>query len=329
MKNMSFEVRQEIEFMYNNGVSRKDIAKRTGYSLSAIYYEINRGLKEILIGETYEYVWRYSAKKAQEAHDWKAQSKGRPLKLGKHYEFIEQVEYWILKKKYSPYAALEVIRRQGGFCVSVPTLYRYIDNGYFPKLRNVHLLMKSSLRHKKEVTQRRAVHIYGDSIEARPKDVLRRDTMGHWEFDTVIGSANGQKVILTGNERKSRYQIIRVSSDRTAASINRQIKAVFREHGKNIKSIAFDNGSEFSNTNEIKYTPSGRKRCDIYYCHPYCASERGTNENQNRMIRRWIPKGKSMKNLTQKQCDRICEWINTYPRKIFNGKCAKDIYFEK
>lgn len=67
-------------------------------------------------------------------------------------------------------------------------------------------------------------------------------------------------------------------------------------------------------------------RTVIYTCHPYCSFERGSNENVHRFIRRIYAKGVSFKDLTRGKLKKIEEYINNYPRRIFGGKCAKDIY---
>lgn len=60
----------------------------------------------------------------------------------------------------------------------------------------------------------------------------------------------------------------------------------------------------------------------MYFAHPYSSWERGTNENINKMIRRFIPKGVDISSFTEKEIQRIQNWINHYPRKILDGKSA-------
>lgn len=62
------------------------------------------------------------------------------------------------------------------------------------------------------------------------------------------------------------------------------------------------------------------KRTEVYYAHPYCSGERGSNENNNRMIRRWIPKGTIIDNITTKHIKEIENWLNNYPRAMFDYK---------
>ena len=102
--------------------------------------------------------------------------------------------------------------------------------------------------------------------------------------------------------------------DKSAFSVNQALKAILKDYQTN--SITADNGAEFSRLTEV-FDPT-----HIYYAHPYYSWERGTNENHNRLIRRWLPKGS--KNATQQQVAFIENWINNYPKKLFNYKSPKE-----
>ncbi|MGG6796505.1 UNVERIFIED_CONTAM: IS30 family transposase, partial [Streptococcus canis] len=102
--------------------------------------------------------------------------------------------------------------------------------------------------------------------------------------------------------------------DKSASSVNQALKSILKVY--QINSITADNGAEFSRLSEI-FDPE-----NIYYAHPYSSWERGTNENHNRLIRRWLPKGS--KNATQQQVAFIENWINNYPKKLLNYKSPKE-----
>ena len=89
------------------------------------------------------------------------------------------------------------------------------------------------------------------------------------------------------------------------------------------KSITFDNGVEFMGYKGIEKSCLRKKeRTNIYYAHPYCSGERGTNENNNRLIRRFIPKGIDIAKIKQSKIKEIEDWINNYPRQIFGYKSS-------
>ena len=89
------------------------------------------------------------------------------------------------------------------------------------------------------------------------------------------------------------------------------------------KSITADNGAEFLDGEGMK---RAAKCGEVYYAHPYSSWERGSNENGNRMLRRFLPKGTDFSKLKPKELQRIEDWVNDYPRKIFGYKSANDMY---
>ena len=86
------------------------------------------------------------------------------------------------------------------------------------------------------------------------------------------------------------------------------------------KSITSDNGSEFAKLSQV--FPNSQ----VFYAHPNSAFERGTNEKQNSLVRRFIPKGKSMENLSSEKVSFVEDWINNLPRKILNYSTTKEIF---
>ena len=99
---------------------------------------------------------------------------------------------------------------------------------------------------------------------------------------------------------------------------------------KTFKTITFDNGVEFMGYKGLEKSCRIKKqRTQIYYAHPYRSCERGTNENNNRMIRRWIPKGMDMTNLKVTFIKKVEEWLNNYPRAMFDYKSSNMILLEQ
>ena len=93
------------------------------------------------------------------------------------------------------------------------------------------------------------------------------------------------------------------------------------------KTITCDNGTEFSNTLGMEISPyTRRRRTTVYYCHPYCSSERGSNENQNGFIRRFVPKGTPIRAYSTERIQDIQDYINAYPRRLFNGQNSLTLF---
>src|SRR5574344_1770059 len=128
MKHLTYTDRLCIEKMCVKGISKRVIADTLGVSLPTIYRELQRGAVSLLNGSTWQRYDSYSADVAQQDYNYKASGKGAPLKLGSNKMLANVIEYLILKKRYSPYAAIALLNNIG---LSVPfcrvTLYSYID----------------------------------------------------------------------------------------------------------------------------------------------------------------------------------------------------------
>ena len=172
----------------------------------------------------------------------------------------------------------------------------------------------------------------GDSIEKRPEEVNTRQEPGHWEMDLVVSCRGGHKCLLVLTERVTRQEIMRLIPDRTAASVVRALNTIERKYGKLFpavfKSITVDNGSEFADCEGLERSVSKKrgKRTKMYYCHPYCSSERGSNEKQNQMIRRKFPKGTNFDKVSPKEVKMVEDWLNRYPRKILGWYSSADMF---
>ncbi|MDS2569533.1 IS30 family transposase [Streptococcus pneumoniae] len=164
----------------------------------------------------------------------------------------------------------------------------------------------------------------GQSIEQRPEAINLRLENGHYEIDTVLltGAKNYCLLVLTDRllvltDRKSRHQIIRLIPNKSAEVVNQALKLILKQH--KILSITADNGTEFNRLSDVFSEEH------IYYAHPYASWERGTNENHNRLIRRWLPKG--TKKMTPKEVAFIEKWINNYPKKCLNYKSPREDFW--
>ena len=142
----------------------------------------------------------------------------------------------------------------------------------------------------------------------------------------VSGTGNGKECLLTITERKTRTEISRKIPDRSAGSVVKALNTLERELGNGdfrrlFRTITFDNGSEFHDIDGIEGSIRNRKkRTTIYFAHPYCSSERGSNERHNGIIRRFIPKGSAIGAYSKAEIRGIQDWMNNYPRKILKGK---------
>lgn len=297
------------------------IARELGFSRKTIYNEIRRGSYWHTLD--YKDELRYSAAKAQDVHRRAQKNKGRPLKIGNDIAYANFLEEKVLRDRYSPAAALAAAKA-AGFKTSIcrVTFYSYIEKRVFYQLTNSDLWIKSKKKKKKK-QEPRIPHPDLPSIEQRPPEIRRRTEFGHWEMDLVVGCKKSKAALLTMTERTSRLEIIRKLPDKKAATVRKAINKIEREtpgFREIFKSITTDNGSEFLEHDKLIRSVHGGRRFDVWYCHSYAAWEKGTNENHNRMIRRFFPKGTNFDKVSKKEVAALQDWMNGYPRKILGWK---------
>ena len=318
---LTIKERGFIEYALKKKTSVSEIAKALGYSRAALYYEIKKGTCEQLDYKDYDVKKVYLADYAQRVADQEASKRGRKKKLQPDADYLKDIKYWILEKKYSPYAA----RIKCGFSVCEKTIYNYIHAGYIDGL-TTYSLPYARPKKKKNKQSGKRIRKTGKSIEERPQGAKDRSEYGHWEIDTVYSSKDDLHCLLTMTERMTREEITIKIKDRTALSVDKAMDRLEREMGtpafrEKFKTMTSDNGVEFSDWEYIEHSCRTKgKRTELYFAHPYCSSERGTNENHNRMIRRWIPKGDDIGLYSTKEIQEIQDWINTYPRRMYDGK---------
>lgn len=328
-KHLTAYERGQISALLKEGYSIRKIGKIIGRSASTVSREIKRGTVEQLSSNLVKYEIYYPDV-GQRVYKERRSTCGARYILSEIEPFISFAEKQIKKEKWSPDAVV-------GYCKNAPewkdkrvpctkTLYNYIDAGFL-NVRNIDLELKVR---RKPNTKKNCKHkrIMGLSIEERPPEVDKREEVGHWEIDTVIGKKSDRKAILTLTERKSRNQLIRLLNRKDKESVNQAIQKIKEQFGELFKdcfkSITADNGSEFASLREVLED----ENCPVYYAHPYSAWERATNERQNGLIRRFIPKGKSIDNLTAETIQRIENWCNNLPRKILGYKTPKQCFLE-
>lgn len=333
---LTHDDRIKIEALLKEKHTPKEIANNIGCHISTIYRELKRGRYEHRNSDwtTEE---RYSPDIADEKYRENLAAKGPGLKIGNDIELAEYIENKIVNEKYSPGAVLGEIKHKGimfSVTISKTTLYSYIDKGIFLHLTNKDLPVKKNEKKKYDKVRRTRAQ-KGDSIEKRPEVVNTRETFGHWEMDTVVGlRGKSKKSLLVLTERKTRKEIIMELKRHTAAEVVKSLNKLERKWGKMFykvfKTITVDNGSEFADFEGMEKAARRKgSRVKLYYCHPYSSCERGSNENQNRMIRRHVPKGTDFDTVSGDTVKQIEIWINNYPRRLFNYGTAEERFNEE
>lgn len=207
--------------------------------------------------------------------------------------------------------------------VCAQTIYDWIYS--YAKELVVHLhCRKGKYRATRENTLRKAFRNKqkeARSIDARPAHILARKTYGHWEGDSVVGTAQSGS-IATFVERKSGYLLAALLPDKGAKSFELVSKQCFTAITTQYrKTLTLDNGIEMNNYEAIER----QNMLQVYFAHPYHSWERGTNENTNGLLRFYFPKKMSFAHLTQAELDAAVLEINTRPRKRLSYKTPSQV----
>ena len=332
---LNYTERTQIERWWNiEHKTKVEIAHLLNKNERTIRREIKRG--KVIVKDS---LWRdkevYSADVAQSKYDYNKTGKGPQLKLGNDYELKEYIEKGIKKDKKSPEILLAQIEEYGlkfKSKVCAKTIRNCIHKGGIFDLTDKDMIYNKEYEDKnKEKTHCDKVPAE-KSIDFRPEEANNRSVYGHWEGDLVIGQKERGAVLFTLTERKKREEIIMKLPNKEAKSVAKALDVLEKRYGKEFsykfKTITFDNGPEFRNWESLEKSYNKRKkqpRVQVYYAHPYRSGERGSNENNNRLIRRFIPKGTNITEISEEYIQWIEDWINNLLRPMFGYKSALQV----
>ena len=340
-KQLTYKDRIKIETLYNDQhLSYTQIGKLLGKHRTTISRDIKSGLVKNLTSELIE-IYVYSAEVAQRKNEENETAKGTYQKIGTDMKLASFIEMQIKEEKTSPEViAYKMKKEKFSTTLCYKTIYNYIDKEIIDVKRKD--LVYGNYAPKKDKEQKEEADFLkpnkeGKTIHDRPEEIKTREEIGHWEMDLVEG-LKGQKepYLLVLSERRTRKEIIELIPNKSAKSVSKALDRIEREIGvvkfrETFKTITTDNGAEFRNWKSIEqsYTGSKKTRTSQYFADAYSSWQRGTNENINKMIRRFLPKGTSFKGLKQEDVKRIEKWINQYPRKILKFKTSEEYYQEE
>lgn len=335
-KHLEFSERQSIERWFNRDKRTKvEIAELLDRTEKTIRNEIKRGLVKNLTTELIE-IWVYSADVAQQKYEYYLKAKGPKLKIDNDYELKEYVEKSIKEDKKSPEVIAKEIKKMNfktKMCAR--TIRNNIYAGDIYDIKSTDMIYNKEYKDKNKEKRVCEKVPPEKSIDYRPEEANTREEYGHWEGDLVIGTKKRGAVLFTLTERKTREEIIVKIPGKKAEYVAQALDLIERRYKKifytKFKTITFDNGGEFRNWKSLEKSYDNRRktaRTQVYYAHPYRSGERGSNENANRLIRRFIPKGIDITPVSEEYIQKIEDWINNYPRAMFNYKSTNEILSE-
>ena len=303
-----------------SGLSIRQIAKALHRSPSTISRELKRNSSKI--GIKYS-VTRYYPNKAQELSD------ERHLRSHRSLEYDKSVIEYMQKKLEENWSPEQISYRETEEIEKVPSassIYRYIHRGLLNKVTMRNLRRKGAFRRPAET--RGKFNDGGRTIKKRDKSVYKREELGHWEGDTVESGRVDHKrkskyCFVTLAERKSRKYIAILVPTRTAADVTPAIISALKEFPSDlVKTITFDRGKEFSGYEEIEK----ELNCKTYFCDPYCAWQKGTNENTNGLLREYYPKGMDLSLVDESELLINLDKMNNRPRKCLDYKTPNEVF---
>lgn len=309
---LSLLEREKIYGFLAQGRTFRYIAKKLRRSHTSIAREVVRNRKYGM-----EYLGNpYLPCKAQRLADKRATHQRRKAPLKNPAIFLYVREH--LRMRWSPeLIAGRISIDHPGLSICPETIDQYIYAKRI-KTRGMHLEQYLTFRRKKRMKKSgRTVHRLGKipeavSIEKRPKSVLTRKRIGHWETDNLMGKATDTTTLSVTVERKTRYAVLTKLPNRTAhmkahAIIDRLLAFPQRIR----RSLTADNGLE----NVHHRFVTEKTGMPVFFCHAYHSWEKETVENTNGRIRRYIPKGISLDDVSQKTIQRLEAMLNSTPKK--------------
>lgn len=292
-------------------LSIKEIANRMGRHKSTIYRELDRNL---------HYGYYMPAKADEQA---KARHPKPPNKIDANTALNNYVVTG-LKQGWSPEQISGRMKMEGKeFYACSESIYRYIYNnrylGLYKFLPSKKIKRRCRSKRNGRVNQ---IQIAIRNIHKRPAYIKDREELGHWEGDTVRFSKDQKSCVTTLVERKSRYVCLNKNADKKAKTVTEHICDKMKLAPKKLwRSIAFDQGSEFMEFRAIER----QTKATIYFCDTSSPWQRGSNENTNGRLRRYLPRGLEIDGIPQEYLDKISNLMNNTPRKCLGFQTPAEV----
>lgn len=319
-RRLTIKERVQIETLLNENKSKAYIAKSLNRARSTIGREINKWVQN-----------KEDNYNAELAH-WNAKddyaNKRNRDKISTH-SLLRFFVYKGLLSNWTPEQISgrlkELYPNDPIMSISHEAIYRHIythpQASLNKKLIKLLVRKKTSRRPSKKKRGKGSKILNQVSIDNRPKHIELREEVGHWEGDLVIGK-NHKSAIGTIVERKTRFTLILKLSSKKAEEVAQVFSKILNQlNSKFKKSMTYDNGIEMAKHEKITEKTSMK----IYFAHPYSSWERGTNENTNGLIRRYLPKGTNFNEISENQLLIIQKKLNNRPRKIIGYKTPQEM----
>lgn len=295
-KNINFEELYTIECMLRDNYSVTNIASCIGRAYKTVRREINRCAKG-----------RYNANLA---HDQACRNMVRE----QTFHLTKEAEGFIIENlttnKWSPMIISKRLIKEGLQCISHTYIYAYIkkDKANGGELYK-DLAHPDKYIYKKEYKGSIPNRV---SIDQRPEIANDRERIGDIEVDLIVSPKNQGSSIVSSIDRKSRYCVLDKVANKSKESVANVVVNGLINIGFDIETLTSDNGTEFSNHEYIAKSLNS----DYYFADPYSSYQRGSIEQLNGLVRRFIPKGIFIDTIDELSIKFVEEKLNNRPRKV-------------
>ena len=319
-KHFTLEERKYLQELLSEGYSIRKIADTLERSPSSISREIARNRA----------TWKphHKSDNPYWYNHWRAQNLYVERRRNNHRRAIEEgsPQWQYIVEKLNRYWSPEQIcgrwhkEHPEEKSLHFSTIYRYIENGEFPKI-SAHTHLR---RHGKRMLPRKSCY---NSIQPEriipqwPEEIRLRLRIGDWEGDTVYGGV-GKGALVSQVDRKSKFLRAGLLEKRDAVLTKDTIVKILK--GFPVHSISLDNGSEFSEYKELEKELNTK----VYFAEPHKPWQRGTNENTNDLLRFFFKKGFDFRTITQADVDAVVDLINSRPRKCLDWQTPAEVFYQ-
>ena len=311
-KHLSIEERHYLELELKAGSTLNKIAKNLCRHPSTLSRELNRNTGQR----------GYRNKQANELAQKRHKEKPKASKL------TDEVKSYIhkhLKLDWSPEQIVGRLKVELSISLHHETVYQYI----LKEKKSGGELYKF-LRHQGKPYRKR----YGNQhsrngipnrvdIDLRPEAANRRERVGDWELDTIIGKAH-KGAIVTMDDRKSKVRFALPVSQKKASLVSEAIINLLKPIKEQVHTLTFDNGKEFA----LHETISEKLDCNSFFAKPYHSWERGQNENANGLLRQYFPKSMPLDKVSAKAVESAVKKLNNRPRKCLEYQTPYEVFLK-
>jgi IS30 family transposase len=314
---LTYEERCQISELLASEISAPQIALALDKHKSTIYREIKRGIKP----DDKKTV--YNARFSVQQYDIRRKNSKKP------YKYTEKIKEYVIENLENGYSPEQISGRlkidNPDLSVSHETIYKVIWADKKAGGTLFKYLRRGGKKYQKRGSSYKDRGIIGRvDIDERPEIVNKKERLGDWEGDLVLGSRDSKVALVTMVDRASKLTKIGRVESKEAFGVRNEIVKMMGAVKDFVETITFDNGREFVHHEGI----GGELGAKVYFAKPYHSWERGLNEHTNGLIRQYFPKGASLEGVTQEKIEKVENLLNNRPRKVLGYRTPNEVFFE-